>query len=798
MVRRAAEGRLDSPLDAELLLDLAQRRVGHGGAVGEDDGRHGLIAAVDALDEGGRLGIDLDVDLGDLDAFAGQLGLQAHAETAPLGRVHRQGGGAHVVILSRVVSLANVGPGCDHSRVDDPLEALDPEQRAVAEVLDGPVVVRAGAGTGKTRAVTHRIAHAVSVGAHDPRRTLAVTFTTRAAGEMRERLRALGVDGVQVRTFHSAALRQLRHFWPRVVGGAPPELVGRAAPLVAEAAARCHLPTDPAVVRDLASEIAWAKQVEVSPERYAEAAALRTPPVSPADTARAYAAYDEIKSERGLIDFDDVLLMTVGALAERPDVADEVRAAYRWFTVDEFQDVSPVQSRLLDLWLGDRDDVCVVGDAAQTIYSFAGANDRFLRDFPVRFPGAAQVRLFRTYRSTEQIVGLSNRVLAAGAGEGGLSSQVGAGPEPVVEAFDDEVAEAQAVAQRIEALIASGLSPRDVAVLVRINGLMPNFEEALAERGIPVVLRGGERFFDRGEVREALTRLRGAARAGGTEPAVAGVVNALSVMGYAPDPPRSTGAVRERWESLSALVALAESLGSEADLAAFVIEADRRAEAQHAPVADGVVLATIHAAKGLEWEAVFVAGLAEGSLPHAQALAEEGLAEERRLFYVAITRARRHLTLTWSRARQPGGRGQRQRSRFLDEAQAGPPGAAGEPSVARGTGRARRSERRGPASCRSCGRSLVTGAERARMRCRTCPSTAQEALVEELKAWRLQRAREREVPAYVVFTDATLDALAEAMPGDIDELLAISGIGPDKAGRYGEQILDLLAQHRGA
>jgi len=312
--------------------------------------------------------------------------------------------------------------------VDDPLEALDPEQRAVAESLEGPVVVWAGAGTGKTRAVTHRIAHAVQVGAHDPRRSLAVTFTTRAAGEMRERLRILGVDGVQVRTFHSAALRQLRHFWPRVVGGAPPELVGRAAPLVAEAASRCRLPSDPAVVRDLAAEIAWAKQMEISAERYPEAALLRTPPVSLADTARAYAAYDEIKSERGLMDFDDVLLMTVGALAERPDIADEVRAAYRWFTVDEFQDVSPVQSRLLDLWLGDRDDVCVVGDAAQTIYSFAGANDRFLRDFPVRFPGAAQIRLYRTYRSTDQIVALPNRVLAAGAGEGGLSSQVGAGP----------------------------------------------------------------------------------------------------------------------------------------------------------------------------------------------------------------------------------------------------------------------------------------------------------------------------------------------------------------------------------
>ena len=680
--------------------------------------------------------------------------------------------------------------------MDDPLAALDPEQRAVAEALEGPIVVWAGAGTGKTRAITHRIAHAARTGAHDPRRTLAVTFTTRAAGEMRERLRGLGVEGVQVRTFHSAALRQLRHFWPRVVGGSPPQLVGRAAPLVAEAAVRCRVSTESAVVRDLTAEIAWAKQVEIPPDRYVELGATRTPPVSHADMAHVYAAYDDLKADRGLIDFDDVLLMTVGALADRSDVADEVRAAYRWFTVDEFQDVSPVQQRLLDLWLGDRADVCVVGDAAQTIYSFAGASDRFLLGFPTRFPEATQVRLFRTYRSTEPIVTMANRVLAAGAGQAGaLSSQVGPGPEPVVESFDDEIAEAQAIAVRIEALIASGVQPREIAVLVRINAQMPALEEAIAERGIPLVLRGGERFFDRSEVREAITRLRGAARSGESGPLEESVAAVLAVMGFTSDPPRGTGAVRERWESLSSLQALSRSLGPDADLAAFVAELDRRAELQHAPVADGVVLATVHAAKGLEWDAVIVAGLVEGTLPLSQAMEPDGIAEERRLFYVAITRARRHLLLTWSRSRNPGGRGGRQRSRFVDEAELSSADAPGTSSVARGAARGRRSARRGPAACRVCGRALVTGPERARMRCRTCPSTAQEALVDALKAWRLQQAREREVPAYVVFTDATLDALAEAMPTDIDGLLAISGIGPDKAGRYGDDILALLARH---
>jgi DNA helicase-2/ATP-dependent DNA helicase PcrA len=687
----------------------------------------------------------------------------------------------------------------------DLLDALDPEQRAVAESVSGPVVVWAGAGTGKTRAVTYRIAHAVSVGAHDPRRGLAVTFTTRAAGEMRERLMRLGVEGMQVRTFHAAALRQLRHFWPRAIGGQPHDVLAKTTPLVAEAASRCAVATDTATVRDLVAEIAWAKQVEVDPEHYAERSVQRTPPLSPADVARVYAAYDEIKSDRGVMDFDDVLLMTVGLMGERPDILDEVRAAYRWFTVDEFQDVSPLQHRLLDLWLGDRNDICVVGDAAQTIYSFAGATDRFLRDFPRRFPGATEVRLVRDYRSTEPVVALANALLVdVGDGAGRLVSQRGPGPEPEVRDFDDEVAEAQAVASHIAGLIGEGVPPEGIAILVRINALMPAYEESLSALGIPLVLRGGERFFERREVREALTRLRGAARSGegdgsGLPEQVASV---LSAMGWSAEAPRTTGAVRERWESLASIVDLASAHGAEGgDLTSLVAELDRRAAAQHAPVARGVTLATIHAAKGLEWEAVVVAGCAEGSIPHAQSVSPEALAEERRLFYVAVTRARRHLLLTWSRSRQPGGRATRQPSRFLDAllADSGGDGVAPRSSVRRGRGSGSRpATRREPASCRSCGRSLVTGAERARMRCRTCPPTASEVTVDLLRTWRLERAREREVPAYVIFTDATMEALAEALPRDTDELLAISGIGPDKIDRYGDLLLALLAEAREA
>ncbi len=681
----------------------------------------------------------------------------------------------------------------------DLLDALDPEQRAVAESVEGPVVVWAGAGTGKTRAVTYRIAHAARTGAHDPRRGLAVTFTTRAAGEMRERLLKLGVEGMQVRTFHAAALRQLRHFWPRAIGGQPHDVVAKVTPLVAEAASRCAVATDSATVRDLVAEIAWAKQVEIEPERYVERASQRTPPLPPADVARVYAAYDEIKSDRGVMDFDDVLLMTVGLLGERPDILDEVRMAYRWFTVDEFQDVSPLQHRLLDLWLGDRRDICVVGDAAQTIYSFAGATDRFLREFPLRFPGATQVRLVRDYRSTEPVVALANAILVeAGDDAGRLVSQCGPGPEPEVRDFDDEVAEAQAVARHISGLIDEGVPPEGIAILVRINALMPAFEESLSALGIPLVLRGGERFFERREVREAVTRLRGAARSGETLDGAleAQVASVLSAMGWSAEAPRTTGAVRERWESLASIVDLAASHGAQGGgLAGLVDDLDRRAAAQHAPVARGVTLATIHAAKGLEWEAVIVAGCAEGSIPHAQSTSMEALPEERRLFYVAVTRARRHLLLTWSRSRQPGGRGTRQRSRFLDALapEAGGDALPPRSSVRRGRG-GRPATRREPAACRSCGRSLVTGAERARMRCRTCPPTANDVTVDRLRAWRLERAREREVPAYVIFTDATMEALAETLPRDTDGLLAISGIGPDKVERYGDALLELLGE----
>lgn len=553
------------------------------------------------------------------------------------------------------------------------LAGLDPAQREVAVTLKGPVVVLAGAGSGKTRAITHRIAHAAITGVHDPRRTLAVTFTNRAAGEMRARLAQLGVEGVQARTFHSAALRQLRYFWPKVFPGDAPALLDRKAPLVAEAAASLGLSTDGTTVRDLASEIEWAKAVLMTPEEYATNAHTRGR-IAPSgltypDVARVMSLYAELLSSRRLMDFEEVLLLLLALLEEEPGLADEVRTQYRHFTVDEYQDVNPVQQRLLQAWLGDNNDICVVGDAAQTIYTFAGATSQYLQQFERTFRGAAVITLDRCYRCTPQIVDLANQVVPR-AHRITLKSQQESGPRPELHAFDDEVAEAEAIAARIKALVGEGVNPRDIAVLYRINAQSEVFEDALTNFSVPYTVRGGERFFDRPEVKQAMVLLRGA-RAGGVDAAVPlrdQVQAALTPLNVPATAPEGRGAARDRWESIAALTALVDDLVAskpDASLDDVVRNLEDRSVAQHAPTAHGVTLATFHAAKGLEWKYVFIAGLVDGTLPISYASTLDMVEEEKRLFYVGITRAERELWLSWSRSRTPGQRPTRERSRFL-------------------------------------------------------------------------------------------------------------------------------------
>lgn len=672
------------------------------------------------------------------------------------------------------------------------LDALDPEQRAVATALTGPVCVLAGAGTGKTRAITHRIAYGVRTGVYRPASVLAVTFTARAAGEMRVRLRDLGASGVQARTFHAAALRQLGHFWPRVVGGAPPRLLEQKAPLVAEAGRRVGVTVDRVSVRDLSSEIEWAKVSLVTADDYQRAAeAVRRPAPAGQDpqvVARLLTAYEDVKAERGVIDFEDVLLLLAAMLGQRGEVAEEVRAQYRHLVVDEYQDVSPLQQHLLEQWLGGRHDLCVVGDPSQTIYSFAGASPHHLLTFTRRHPRATVVRLVRDYRSTPQVVGLANRVLTATRRPGDpaplhLVAQQPDGPPVRFTAYDDDEAEASGVAARAARLIASGVPASEIAVLYRTNVQAEAFEQALAAAGVGYQVRGGERFFARRDVRDALVLLRGGARAADPDvPLGEATRDVLRSAGWAPEPPAARGAARERWDALQALVGLADDLAAAregATMVDLVAELDERAAAQHAPTVDGVTLASLHAAKGLEWDAVFLVGLSDGLMPISLAQTDAAVAEERRLLYVGVTRARRHLELSYAAARTPGSRAARRRSRFLDGLWAGE-GGRGARATAAGV---RAWVAGGAGATGAAGRVDGAGA----------PGEPDPAVLDRLRSWRARVAAERGVPAFRVMPDVALEAVAAAVPTGPAELQRVHGLGQTRLREYGAELLRVVA-----
>ena len=679
--------------------------------------------------------------------------------------------------------------------VTDLLAGLDDGQREAVLAPSGPVCVLAGAGTGKTRTITHRIARLVATGAHPVSEVLAVTFTARAAGEMRVRLRALGVPGVQARTFHSAALRQLRYFWPKAIGGSLWPVLEHKVRVVAQAAKRAGAGTDTATLRDLAGEIEWAKATLIGPADYVTgvAAQRRDTPVAAELVARVYDGYEQLKRRAEQLDFDDLLLQTSAVLTDDEELAREFRARYRCFVVDEYQDVTPLQQQVLDAWLGGRDQLTVVGDVNQTIYSFAGATPRHLLGFERRYPHATVVRLRRDYRSTPQVVSLANRVVAGASGPTAklaltLTAVLPNGPPARFDEHPDEPAEAGAVAAAAAALIAGGMPAAAIAVLYRINAQSEAYEQALAGAGVPYVVRGGERFFARAEVRAAMVAIRRAAaqapapdpEAGSALPVLPALVRGvLAPVGLTDEPPPA-GALRDRWESLLAVVALAEELTDAvpaADLAAMAAELDQRAEAQHAPVVDGVTLASLHAAKGLEWDAVFLVGLTDGTLPIQHADTDEAIEEERRLFYVGITRARTRLSFSWALSRTENGRRSRKRSRFLT-------GLA--PDAAPLTGRR-------AARCRRCGQPLTDPAQVKIGRCARCPSTADPDLVQALRDWRRSTCAAASVPAFVVFSDATLLAIAERRPTDDAGLLAIPGIGRSKLDAYGRDVIEIVS-----
>jgi DNA helicase II / ATP-dependent DNA helicase PcrA len=532
----------------------------------------------------------------------------------------------------------------------DTLDGLDESQRVVATTWGGPLCVLAGAGTGKTRALTHRIAHGVAEGKYQPEQVLALTFTAKAASEMGQRLRALGVQGVATRTFHSAALRQLQHFWPTITGGRLPDIAPSKAPLIAKTLDQLSISVDTAVVRDLAGDIEWRKVHAYTLEDYRvkRAALGKSLPggLSLEVVASIHERYEQVKDELGRIDFEDVLLGTLGMLETEARVLDRVRAQYGVFLVDEYQDVSPVQQKLLEVWLGPREDLVVVGDASQTIYSFAGASSSYLLEFPERYPTGTLVKLERNYRSGEHIVRAANHIMLGRPGALTLEAQ-GGSSEPIHRhiARTDE-AEARYVATTIKGLIDQGASPDGIAVLIRFGAQSLEIESALRAHGIGVRIHGATPFFEEAHVKRALMEIRGAAVAG-VQGSLAQVVEdilfGLGLQGEAPD---HQGAERNRHDDLAALRALAQSMPSGSTVADFSDLLADRAGAGDAPAVGAVTITTVHSAKGREWPVVCVVGLTEGMFPISYATTDEAIEEERRLFYVAVTRAQDALYLS--------------------------------------------------------------------------------------------------------------------------------------------------------
>ena len=534
---------------------------------------------------------------------------------------------------------------------DEILAALDPDQRAVALATRGPVCVIAGAGTGKTRAITHRIAYAAAIGTMDPQKVLALTFTAKAAGEMRARLRTLGVPTVAARTIHAAALKQLLYFWPSVFGGRTPDLMTTKTGFLTEAINRAGLSdtiraTNRELMRDIASEIEWAKVSQVAPTDYIDEISKRTqkPRVLPEQMVQIYTAYESVKKQELAIDFEDVLLLCAAMLEEEREVRERVQDQYRYFTIDEYQDISPVQQRLINAWLGKRNDICVVGDPAQTIYSFAGATPVFLNTFTQRFPDAEVIRLSTGYRSTPEITFAANALLRHGLMGQELVAQNEHGSQPSVIGYSDEAAEVTGVLTEITELLNSGTPPHEVAILARTNSQLKSVERAMQKVNLPYQVRSTERFFDRKEVRDFLSEVRKAS----VIPAEGqGWLDELRTLAQ----PYLTG---EAIDGIAALLHLSRELDNDDNftpktLRGYLREVEDRVQQNNPPTMPVVTLATLHAAKGLEWERVFLIGASEGQLP----VSDASIDEERRLFYVGITRAKADLHISYRKSPSP-------------------------------------------------------------------------------------------------------------------------------------------------
>ena len=549
---------------------------------------------------------------------------------------------------------------------EDILNALDEEQREAAQSLIGPTVILAGAGTGKTRTITHRIAYGILRGDFSENRVMALTYTNRAAGELRARLRGLGVHSVNAKTFHAAALSQLEYFWRDFFGIEAPRVLDSKSKAIGKAAEGLKIRLDANTIRDIASEIEWRKYSMLSLEEYLDVISTR-PVIQGLAPIRSYeiqVAYEDTKVKAKQIDWEDVLLLCTGMLKSEPRALAHVHQQYRFFTVDEYQDISKLQQELLDTWLGDRSDLCVVGDPNQTIYSFSGANASFLENFDSRYPGANVIELTKNYRSTPEIIGVANRVRGNQKFEP-LEAIRPRGIEPQVLEFQDREKECDFVANKIKDLLSSGMKASQIAVLYRINAQSEHIENALSRAGVEYQVRGGQRYFSRPEIMSAVRMVRAEA-ANPTGKALYETVSAIArSLGWQSIAPNVSGRALEEWEALSSLVQIADELGEEATIQTFANELEERQRSQHEPTRESITLSTIHAAKGLEYKAVFIIGAVEGYMPINYAKTELQISEEQRLFYVGVTRAKDLLFITWANKDGADDR-QRTRSRYLD------------------------------------------------------------------------------------------------------------------------------------
>ncbi len=632
------------------------------------------------------------------------------------------------------------------------LAGLNPSQRDAAEAVTGPVAILAGAGTGKTTTITRRIAFQVASGAVPAAQILAVTFTEKAAGELRERLAGLGVRGVEARTFHAAALALLRRTGERFFEGPLPQILGSKAPLIASLANALPPPHRFMPRAELAGEIEWAKNRMIPWNRYLEAIERtgHQPPIPAELMAGIYQGYERRRQRTGQIDFEDMLLRAVDLLDRFPEAAEETRRRFGSFTVDEYQDVNPLQQAFLERLLGDRQELCVVGDDYQTIYSFTGASPEYLLGFPERFPSARIVRLEENYRSTPQVLAVANGLaLHLGGFEKQLRPTAGDGPNPTARGLVTSQAEVAFVLEEVGKLHALGTAYEEMAVIYRINARSEAYEEAFADAGIPYQVRDAA-FLRRPAARAVTGQLRKAREAS----VIAAVDAATTSLGFDPDAAPDDTEEVTRQADLSRLRALAGEFAAahpEADVTAFLEELTRRFSTESS--GRGVNLLTYHRAKGLEFDAVFLPRLLDKELPFRSQRSAADPVEERRLLYVGITRARVYLYLSWPNEPRT------EPSPFLAELGVRIPD---RPPVGK--------RPRGPAVA----------------------APAAGPLFDRLKEWRRTRAATDGVPAYVVFHDKTLAEIADRQPHDREDLAAIPGIGPAKLDRYADELLAVL------